>query len=82
MPEFEAAVARVKPTIFCVSKSNLRSSVDHNEVQIIGYKLISSKTIKNPPLDMSRVIVYLNNEVRGKVRPRGRFNGLWILFYL
>ena len=37
MPELEAAVARVKPTIFCVSKSNLRSSVDHNSVQIPGY---------------------------------------------
>ena len=28
MPELEAAVARIKPTIFCVSESNLRSSVD------------------------------------------------------
>ena len=81
MPELEAAVARVKPTIFCVSESNLRSSVDQNEVQIPGYKLITSKTIVNPSLEMSRVVVYLNREVRGKVREDlmdSAFSSIWI----
>ena len=81
MPELEAAVARIKPTIFCVSESNLRSSVDRNEVQIPGYKLITSKTIVNPTLEMSRVVVYLDREVRGRVREDlmdSGFSSIWI----
>ena len=78
MPELEAAVARVKPTIFCVSESNVRSSVDRNSVQIPGYKLLTSKTIVNP---LSRVVVYLDSEVRGKVREDlmdSAFSSIWI----
>ena len=81
MPELEAAVARIKPTIFCVSESNLRSSVDQKEVQIPGYKLITCNTIMNPSLQMSRVVVYLDSAVRGKVREDlmdSGFSSIWI----
>ena len=78
MPELEAMISRIKPTFFCVSESNLRSSVDKNEVQILGYNLITSKTITNPSLEMSRVVVYLNKEVRGKVREDLMDSSIWI----
>ena len=47
MTEVEATVAIIKPTIFCVSESNLRASIEPAKVQIPGYKLITSKTIIN-----------------------------------
>ena len=68
MPEVEAAVAKFKPTVFCVSESNLRSTTDQSEVQIPGYKLLTSRTILNPNLKMSRVVVYLDKSVKGKIR--------------
>ena len=59
----------------------VRSSVDQNDVQIPGYKMITSKTITNPSLEMSRVVVYLDKEVRGKVREDlmdSAFSSIWI----
>ena len=66
--EIEAAVARVKPTIFFVSESNLRDTVDISKVQISGYKLLSCKTISNSLLKISRIVVYLDKAVKGKIR--------------
>ena len=68
MSEIEAAVARTKPTVFCVSESNLRDTVDQSDVQIPGYRLLTSKTISNPLLKISRVVVYLDRAVKGKLR--------------
>ena len=68
MSEIEAAVAKTKPTVFCVSESNLRDTVDQSDVQIPGYRLLTSKTISNPLLKISRVVVYLDRAVKGKIR--------------
>ena len=54
MVEIEAAVARIKPTVFCVSESNLRDTVDQSEVQIPGYRLLTSQMLLNPSLKISR----------------------------
>ena len=68
MTEIEAAVARIKPSVFCVSESNLRDTVDKSRVQIPGYRMFTSKTIENSTLKISRVVVYLDEAVKGKIR--------------
>ena len=81
MAEVEAAVARVKPTVFCVSESNLRTTVDQAKVQIPGYRLLTSKTITNLSLNISRVVVYLDSNVKGKLREDlmdSSFSSIWI----
>ena len=64
MPEVEAAVARFEPTIFCLSESNLRSTTDRLSVQIPNYQTLTSKTLENPELLMSRVVVYMDDWMR------------------
>ena len=68
MAELEAAVARIKPSVFCVSESNLRDTVDKSRVQIPGYRMFTSKTIAKSSLKISCVIVYLDKAVKGKIR--------------
>ena len=68
MTEIEAAVARIRPSLFCVSESNLRDTVDRSKVQIPGYRMFTSKTISNSSLKISRVVVYLDKTVKGKIR--------------
>ena len=42
MTELGAAVARIKPTVFCVSESNLRVTIDQAKLQIPGYRLFTT----------------------------------------
>ena len=81
MTEVEAAVARIKPTVFCVSESNLRVTIDQAKVQIPGYRLFTSKTIENSALNISRVVVYLDRDVKGTLREDlmdPNFSSIWI----
>jgi hypothetical protein len=81
MAEIEVAVSRTKPAVFCISESNLRAGVDQAAVQIPGYRLITSKTISNSALEISRVVVYLDNSVKGKIREdlmNPHFSSIWI----
>ena len=74
MAEVEAAVARV-------SESNLRVTIDTAKVQIPGYRLFTSKTITNSALNMSGAVVYLDNNVKGKLREDlmdSNFSSIWI----
>ena len=68
MSKLEAAVARNKPSVFCVLESNLRDTVDKSKVQIPRNRMFTSKTIANSSLKVSRVVVYLDKEVKGKIR--------------
>ena len=68
MCEIEAAVARVKPSVLGISESNLHSYTDLSTVQIPGYRLLTAKTLQNPTVLMSRVVVYMSEEMSGKLR--------------
>ena len=81
MLEIEGAVSKVKPTVFCISESKLRACVDQTEVQIPGYRLITSKTISNTALEMSRVAVYIDKSVKVKIREdlmHPNFSSIWM----
>ena len=44
-----------------MSEANLLHTTDLSLVQLPGYKLINAKTLKNPKIQMSRVVVYLSD---------------------
>ena len=79
--EIEAAVKKVKPDVLGISEANLHSATDMNTVQIQGYKLFTAKTLQNPDIQMSRVVVYLNESMSGKLREDlmdKNFSSVWI----
>ena len=79
--EIEAAVAHIKPSILGISESNLRSNTDLNTVQIPGYQLLTAKTLQNPNIQMSRVVVYLSNDISGSLREDlmdDDFSSIWV----
>ena len=68
MNEIEIAVSRIKPSVLGISEANLDNSTDLTTVQLPGYTLFTAKTIENPRLHMSWVVVYLNEGMLGKIR--------------
>ena len=68
MCEIEAAIARVKPAVFGIGEANLHSYTDLETVQIQGYRLLTAKTLQNPTIQMSRVVVYISDNVSGGIR--------------
>ena len=83
MCEIEAAVSRVKPAVFGISEANLHSDIDLSTVQIQGYSLltVTAKTLQNPTIKMSRVVVFLSDTVSGKLREDlmdDDFSSVWV----
>ena len=81
MSELEIAVKCVKPAIFGVSEANLHHTTDLSLVQLPGYKLITANTLKNPNIQMSRVVVYLSEAMSGTVREDlmcDNFSSIWV----
>ena len=81
MCEIEAAVEKVKPGIFGISEANLSKNTDLKLVQLEGYKLLTAKTLKNPNIGMSRVVVYLSETLAGKLREdlmSEDFSSIWV----
>ena len=81
MSELEIAVSRVKPAVFGVSEANLHHTTDLSLVQLPGYTLITANTLKNPKIQMSRVVVYLSEGMSGTVREdlmSDDFSSIWI----
>ena len=81
MSELEIAVKRVKPAVFGVSEANLHYTTDLSLVQLPGYTLITSNTLKNPKIQMSRVVVYLSEGMSGTVREdlmSDDFSSIWV----
>ena len=81
MSEIEVAVSRMKPAILGISESNLHQSVDLSLVQLPGYSLHTARTMTNPRIACSRVVVYLAEGVTAKVRDdlmSEEFSSIWL----
>ena len=75
------AVSRVKPAILGISEANLHQSVDLSLVQLPGYSLHTARTLTNPRICCSRVVVYLGEGVTAKVRDdlmSDEFSSIWL----
>ena len=81
MPEIESLVSRLHSSILGISESNLKSSHDLTKVQLPGYQLLTSQTLNNAQLNVSRVVVYVKDELNYKLRPDlmdDSFSSIWI----
>ena len=64
-----------------MSEANLHHTTDLSLVQLPGYKLITANTLKNPNIQMSRVVVYLSEAMSGTVREDlmcDNFSSIWV----
>ena len=71
----------MKPAILGISESNLHQSVDLSLVQLPGYSLHTARTMTNPRIACSRVVVYLAEGVTAKVRDdlmSEEFSSIWL----
>ena len=81
MDEVELAVAEHHPHLLGISESNLQRSHDIADVQLQDYDLITSKTMENDHLQVSRVVCYMHNSLIGKVREdlmSDEFSSIWL----
>ena len=51
-----------------ISESNYHNSVNKSEVTLEGYDLLTSKTMENQSIIMSRVVIYIKECVQYRVR--------------
>ena len=68
MSEIESLVRKLHPECLGISESNLKSCHDLTKVQLPGYQLLSSKTLTNPALNISRVVVHVKDSLNCKLR--------------
>ena len=81
MPEIECLVKRLHPAVLGISESNLKHTHDMSKVQLPGYELLTSKTLQNPELNISRVVVYVKDDLNCKLRPDlmdDKFSSIWV----
>ena len=82
MSEIDIAVKRVRPAVFGVSEANLHHTTDLSLVQLPGYRLITASTLKNPRIQMSQVVVYMEEGMPGTLREDlmcDNFSSIWVL---
>ena len=81
MNEIESLVSALHPECLGISESNLKSCQDMTKVQLPGYQLFTSKTINNPELNISRVVVYIKDRLNCKLREDlmdDSFSSVWV----
>ena len=64
-----------------MSEANLHQTTDLSLVQLPGYRLITASTLKNPRIQMSRVVGYLEEGMSGTVREDlmcDDFSSIWV----
>ena len=67
--EIETIIAGHQPHILGLSETNLRGNADLTLVQHDDYHLHTARTLSNPDLDISRVVVYTHSSLVVKRQP-------------
>ena len=81
LDQVEQVISCYSPHIFGISEANLFAKHNINEVQMKDYELITAKTMENPRLQYSRVVVYKHSSIISKVRTdlmSEEFSSIWI----
>ena len=79
--EVDYLIKDYRPHVIGISESNFKSVHDKNEVQIENYNLFLANTLENPLLKISRVAVYVHQDVLVKVRHdlmNDCFSSIWL----
>ena len=69
------------PHVLGISEASFRGDHRLEDVQISGYKLYLAKTLKNPQLNISRVAVYVHEDIIVNVRDdlmNEEFSSIWL----
>ena len=77
----DSVINGYKPSFLGISEANLLKKHDLNDVQLENYQLFLSKTIDNPNIKASRVVVYVHNNVTCKFRHdlmNDKFSSIWL----
>ena len=81
MQDIEKVISDYHPHVIGISESNLKKDHDLQDVQIQEYELITSKTLENEQLNISRVVCYKHNSIVSKVRDdlmSDEFSSIWL----
>ena len=81
MHEIEQVVSENHPHLLGISEANLKQMHDLDNVQLQEYDLITSKTMENDQLKVSRVVCYMHQSLVGKVRNdliSDEFSSIWL----
>ena len=79
--EIEKLVADYNPHILGISEANLYKKHSIDNCKIADYDLITSNTINNKALQISRVVVYKHTSLVAKIRDdlmSDRFSSIWL----
>ena len=79
--EIEAAVLKFKPHIFGISESSFHQNHLVDDIRIEDYTVHFAKTLENSDLNVSRISVFVHNDVQSKVRldlMSDKFSSIWI----
>ena len=79
--QLETLIEEEKPLILGISESNLFQHHDKANVKLDHYELITSDTLFNPNLNVSRVVIYKHESIAAKVRydlMDSTFSSIWL----
>ena len=79
--EIENIIASIHPHILGITESNFYKHQDRDDIRIVDYDIITSKTLDNPNLEVSRVVVYKHKSIVSKTRldlMDDNFSSIWI----
>ena len=81
MNEVETVVAAYRPHVFRISETRVKDIHDMEDIQLDGYNVFLSQTLKNPQLRTSRVAVYVNKDIKVKEHKdlmSDKFSSVWL----
>ena len=81
MQDIEKVISDYHPHVLGISESNLKKDHDLQDVQLEEYEIITSKTLNNEQLNISRIVCYKHQSVVGKVRNdlmSDQFSSIWL----
>ena len=81
MSEVLVVLNHTKPHVFFVSESNLWHAHDREEVEIEGYKLLTTKMLNNKDRHVSRIVGYVKSDLIYRCRSdleQEDFSSIWI----
>ena len=82
LPEVESVIKEYKPHIFGVSESYFKKIHDIEDIKIPNYNVFLSKTLENPNLNVSRLAVFVHEElVKANLRTDlmdDKFSSVWL----
>ena len=79
--EIETVIASHKPHIIGISETSFHGLHSREDIQVEDYEVYFAKTLQNPDLDVSRISVFVHNDVQSMLRPdlmSDKFSSIWL----